>query len=54
MTDSVKLRIIFGENNSEKCILSSRIPDSVEDLKLEIKIQCAVKEGFINSGSKTL
>lgn len=46
MTDSVKLRIILRENNSEKLILPSGIPESVDDLKLEIKRQCAVTEDF--------
>ena len=36
MTTPVKLRIIMGENNSEKLTLPSGIPESVEDLKLEI------------------
>lgn len=46
MTDFVKLRIILGENNSEKLILPSGIPESVDELKLEIKRQCAVTEDF--------
>ncbi|CAL8258678.1 unnamed protein product [Arctogadus glacialis] len=46
MTTPVKLRIIMGENNSEKLTLPSGIPESVEDLKLEIKRQCAVAEDF--------
>lgn len=46
MTAPVKLRIILGENNSEKLILPSGIPESVDDLKLEIKRQCAVAEDF--------
>lgn len=46
MTDCVKLRIILGENNSEKLILPSGIPESVDNLILEIKRQCAVTEDF--------
>ncbi|XP_062239270.1 uncharacterized protein LOC133949105 [Platichthys flesus] len=46
MTDPLKLRIILGENNSEKLFLPFGIPESVDDLKLEIQRQCAVAEDF--------
>jgi len=38
--------IILGENDSSKISLPSEIPDSVEELKSEIKTQCEVSGDF--------
>ena len=46
MTDSVKLRVLLGDNDSVKLILPSGIPEHLEDLELAIKRQCGVEEDF--------
>lgn len=46
MTAPAKLRIILGDDNSAKLTLPSGIPESVDELKVEIKRQCAVAEDF--------
>ena len=46
MATSAVLRIILGENDSSIISLPSGIPDSVEELKSEIKRQCEVSGDF--------
>lgn len=42
MASLVKLRIILGENNSQRLILPDGIPESVEELAQQIKRQCGI------------
>ena len=46
MAASAVLRIILGENDSAKVTLPLGIPDSLEELKIEIKRQCEVSGEF--------
>lgn len=46
MATSAVLRLILGENDSSKVTLPLGIPDSVEELKSEIKRQCEVLGDF--------
>lgn len=46
MTSPVRLRIILGEQNSQKVILQHGIPTSVSDLSKEIEKQCNVQGNF--------
>ncbi|XP_051260738.1 uncharacterized protein LOC127366072 [Dicentrarchus labrax] len=46
MATPAVLRIILGQNDSSKISLPSGIPDSVEELKSEIKRQCEVAGDF--------
>lgn len=43
---AVKLRIILGENNSQRLILPDGIPESVSELAQHIKRQCGVEGEF--------
>ncbi|MED6268675.1 hypothetical protein CHARACLAT_024746 [Characodon lateralis] len=46
MAASVKLRIILGENNSQRLILQNGLPATVPELVEHIKKQCAVQFDF--------
>lgn len=46
MTAPTKLLIILGENNALKLTLPSGIPETVDELKVEIENQCGVSEQF--------
>lgn len=46
MAAPVKLRIILGENNSQRLILPYGIPESVSELAQQIKRQCGVEGDF--------
>lgn len=46
MSTPAKLRIVLGEHNCAKLTLPSGIPDSVDNLKFEIKKQCGIEGEF--------
>jgi len=46
MATPVKLRIILGENSSQRLILPDGIPESVTELTQEIKRQCGIEGEF--------
>ncbi|XP_027134490.1 uncharacterized protein LOC113745762 [Larimichthys crocea] len=46
MAAPVKLRIILGENNSQRLILPDGIPESVSELSQQIKRQCGIEGLF--------
>ena len=46
MAAPVKLRIILGENNSQRLILPDGIPESVNELAQQIKRQCGMEGVF--------
>lgn len=46
MASPVKLRIILGENNSQRLILPDGIPESVDELAQQIKRQCGIEGVF--------
>ncbi|XP_023811402.1 uncharacterized protein LOC111947527 isoform X2 [Oryzias latipes] len=46
MATPVMLRIIFGENDSQRLVLSNGMPESVSELVQEIQRQCAVNGDF--------
>lgn len=46
MTTSIRLRIILGENNSQRVILQDGMPTSVVDLTKEIAKQCNLEGNF--------
>lgn len=46
MASPVMLRIIFGENDSQRLVLSNGMPESVSELVQEIQRQCAVSGDF--------
>ncbi|MGL5956378.1 MAG: hypothetical protein ACRC0X_07235, partial [Brevinema sp.] len=46
MTNPAKFRIVLGDNDSMKLTLLSGIPNSVEELKSEIRKQCGVTGDF--------
>ncbi|KAK2825411.1 hypothetical protein Q7C36_019338 [Tachysurus vachellii] len=46
MTTSIRLKIILGENNSQKVILQDGMPASVGDLTKEIAKQCNLQGNF--------
>lgn len=46
MASPVKLRIILGENNSQRLIPPDGIPESVSKLAQQIKRQCGIEGDF--------
>uniref|UniRef100_A0A3B3I971 Uncharacterized protein n=1 Tax=Oryzias latipes TaxID=8090 RepID=A0A3B3I971_ORYLA len=46
MAAPVKLRVILGENNAQRLILPSGIPESLGELEQQIRRQCGVEEDF--------
>lgn len=46
MTTSIRLRIILGENNSQRVVLQDGMPTSVYDLTKEIAQQCNINGNF--------
>lgn len=46
MAAPVKLRIILGENDSQRLILPDEIPESVSELAQQMKMQCGIEGEF--------